>query len=52
MAAVSKGKLVALTSFACEVKNIEHVIRAGDLVPANHPAVKGREQLFEPAKDQ
>lgn len=42
--------LVAVTSFVCEVKAVEHIIRQGDIVPASHPAVKGREQLFEPAK--
>jgi hypothetical protein len=40
-------KLVALTSFACEVKGVEYVIRQGDPVAADHPAVKGREELFE-----
>jgi hypothetical protein len=40
-------KLVAVTSFACEANGVEHVIRQGDTVPANHPAVKGREELFE-----
>jgi hypothetical protein len=39
--------LIALTSFACEVKGVEHIIRHGQAVPANHPAVKGREELFE-----
>lgn len=39
--------LIALTSFACEVKGVEHIIRHGQVVPANHPAVKGREELFE-----
>jgi hypothetical protein len=38
--------LVATTSFACEVKGVEYVIRQGDALPANHPAVKGREELF------
>jgi hypothetical protein len=42
--------LVALTSFACEVKGVEHQIRQGDKVPANHPAVKGREELFATAE--
>jgi hypothetical protein len=46
MAAASKS-LVALTSFACEVKGVEHIVRHGQVVPANHPAVKGREELFE-----
>ena len=44
--------LVAVTSFACTVKGVEHIIRQGDTVPSNHPAVKGREQLFEPATEQ
>jgi hypothetical protein len=40
--------LIALTSFACEdAKGVEHIIRNGQVVPANHPAVKGREELFE-----
>ena len=30
---------------------VEYQIRQGDLVPANHPAVKGREQLFEAANE-
>jgi hypothetical protein len=38
--------LVALTSFACEVKGVAYVIRQGDPVAADHPAVKGREELF------
>jgi hypothetical protein len=42
--------LVALTSFACEVEGVEHVINQGQVVASNHPAVKGREELFEPAK--
>jgi len=39
--------LIALTSFACEVKGVEYIVRNGQVVPANHPAVKGREELFE-----
>ena len=39
--------LIALTSFACTVKNVEHIVRNGQVVAANHPAVKGREELFE-----
>jgi hypothetical protein len=46
MAAASKT-LVAVTSFVCEVKGVEHIIRQGDVVPVSHPAVKGREELFE-----
>jgi hypothetical protein len=40
--------LIALTSFACEdAKGVEHIIRNGQVVLANHPAVKAREELFE-----
>jgi hypothetical protein len=46
--AVAKPKsLIALTSFACEVKGVEYIVRNGQVVPANHPAIKGREELFE-----
>jgi len=38
--------LVALTSFACTVNGAEVIIRQGEVVPASHPAVKGREELF------
>ncbi len=46
--ATKKQPLVALVTFSCDVKGGEVIIRVGDVVPANHPAVKGREQLFEP----
>lgn len=45
MAGSSKS-LIALTSFACEVKGVEHIIRRDEVVASNHPAVKGREELF------
>jgi hypothetical protein len=48
---IAAKELVAVTSFACEVKGVEHFIRRGDKVPSSHPAVKGREELFEPAKE-
>lgn len=47
MTAAKPKTLVALTSFACEVKGVEHIIRNGQVVPVSHPAVKGREELFE-----
>jgi hypothetical protein len=50
MTAAKPKKLVALTSFACEVKGVEYVVRTGDELDANHPVVKGREDLFGPAK--
>ena len=49
----SAKSLIALTSFACEVTGVDYIIRHGQVVPGNHPAVKGREELFEahdPAK--
>jgi hypothetical protein len=43
-------QLVALTSFVgTDAKGVEHIVREGDMLPANHPVVKGREQLFEAA---
>jgi hypothetical protein len=42
--------LIATHSFACEVDGEEYLVRKGATrVRANHPLVKGREQLFEPA---
>jgi len=47
MTAAKPKTLQALTSFACtDAKGVEHVVRQGDIVPAGHPAVKGREELF------
>jgi hypothetical protein len=28
------------------------LVHAGDVAPAGHPAVKGREQMFEPVQPQ
>jgi hypothetical protein len=53
MAAAKPKSLIALTSFTCEVKGAPHLVRKDEVVAANHPAIKGREQLFEaydPAK--
>jgi hypothetical protein len=41
--------LVAVTSFVCETRDGEAQINTGQVVAANHPAVEGREDLFEPA---
>jgi hypothetical protein len=52
MPAASKT-LIALTSFTCEVKDVPYIVQRGEVVAANHPAVKGREELFaayDPAK--
>jgi hypothetical protein len=45
-AATTTTTLVALTSFACEVNGVEHQLREGERVPADHPVVSGRESLF------
>jgi hypothetical protein len=45
---MARGKEVeAITSFACEVDGKERLIRQGEVLPANSPVVKGREDLFE-----
>ena len=42
--------LVARESFSCEIDGIKFVVSAGvTRVRADHPLVRGREQLFEPA---
>jgi hypothetical protein len=41
--------LVALASFSCELHGRELLVHAGDVLENNHPAVKGREDLFEAA---
>jgi hypothetical protein len=43
------GLLRALASFAATVGKVEYFVRQGEVLPAGHPAVKGREGLFEPA---
>jgi hypothetical protein len=42
--------LRAVSSFVATVGKQEHFVRQGEVLPANHPAVKGREPLFEPAQ--
>jgi hypothetical protein len=37
---------VAVTTFETEVKGERVLVRAGDVVPARSPLVKGSEQLF------
>jgi hypothetical protein len=45
-----RGKLlVACTSFVASTKTGDVHVRAGQVVAANDPAVKGREDLFESA---
>lgn len=45
--AAAKKTLVAVTSLACDINGVTYVVREGETVAANHPAVKGREALFE-----
>jgi hypothetical protein len=42
MAAAKDKLLVAGETFACAVKGVEHIVWAGKVVPANHPAKAGR----------
>ena len=42
--------LVATTAFMYSTRDGDVHVRAGQVVAANDPAVKGREELFEPAK--
>jgi hypothetical protein len=45
----AKTSLKATTSFTgTDAKGVEHFIREGETVASNHPAVKGREELFTP----
>jgi len=39
---------VALENFAADVDGEEWFVRIGDIVPAGHKLVKGREHLLEP----
>ena len=47
--AASTSQVIASTSFVCQVGDEQVVIHAGDVLPATHPAVKGRAELFEKA---
>jgi hypothetical protein len=45
--------LVARESFSCEIDGIRFTVAGGvTRVRADHPLVKGREQLFEPAGER
>lgn len=37
----------AKTSFAASVDDQEHIVHAGDVLPATHPVVRARPELFE-----
>jgi len=47
--AAKAGLLRALASFAATVGKVEYFIRQGEVLPAGHPTVKGRRELFAPA---
>jgi hypothetical protein len=51
MAAPRKKLMVAVTSFVCEVKGEQHLIRSGEVLPSTHPAVKQHPELFEAAQE-
>lgn len=38
----------AISTFATTIKGEEHLVHAGDVLPATHPIVKARPELFEP----
>jgi hypothetical protein len=42
--------LQAKSGFTCEVDGQPLIVRTGERVASNHPAVKGREGLFEPVE--
>jgi hypothetical protein len=52
MATKSKAKKMrAVASFGAEVDGKERVVHQGDVFPADHAVVKGREELFEQLKE-
>ncbi len=42
------ARVRATTSFVCEMKGEQVIVHAGDVLPANHPAVKAHPELFAP----
>jgi hypothetical protein len=36
------------TSLVTEVKGVEYLVHAGEVLPPNHPVVRARPELFEP----
>ena len=42
--------LRARSTFSATVGKTEYLIRQGEVLRSDHPAVKGRETLFDPAK--
>jgi hypothetical protein len=43
-------KLRATTSFIVAVRGEEHLVHQGQELPASHPAVRARRELFAPPK--
>jgi hypothetical protein len=44
---MAAAKLVrARVSFACKLGGVEYLVHAGDVLPADHPAVKHAKDLF------
>jgi hypothetical protein len=41
-------KVRAVTSFAAAVGKEEYLVHSGEVLPATHPVVKARPELFEP----
>jgi hypothetical protein len=39
--------LIAMVTFSATVDNEEHIVRKGDIVASDRPAVAGREELFD-----
>ena len=40
----------ATTSFAAAVGEVEYLVHSGEVLPASHPVVKARPELFEPVE--
>jgi hypothetical protein len=43
-------QLVVQESFAFEADGVQSLLSAGEVVPSDHPAVQGREELFAEAE--
>lgn len=51
MASAKPRRLVALSTFTCDVDGETLLVHAGDGVMSDSPVVKGREALFVPVGD-
>jgi hypothetical protein len=45
------GSVRAISTFATTVNGEEHFVHEGEVLPATHPTVKGREELFVPVAE-